>query len=179
MKLGVPLGRNLTAALLATFVPASFGFWGPTLVAMPSAAPGPEPGSERWLDVPIEPVRSDRDETDLGLSSTSTPRRNPFLKAGEQGVEYYGATPVAAPRTEPAPRTESAPRVSAYPRLKAVVRVGGERVALLDDRIVRAGDRVAGVEVLRVEERRVLVRGAAGARWLELAVGVVSGGEEP
>jgi len=162
MRARLALGRPLTAALLATLAPSSFCFWGPALVALPTTVPGPEPGSEMWLDAPIEPVVSVHERAAPGPAGGAG--RNPFVKASER----VRPLPVAVAWTYVAPRT------SGYPRLKAVVRIRGEQVALLEDQVARVGDRVAGVVVLQVDERRVLVRGAAGTRWLELVPG-----EEP
>jgi hypothetical protein len=155
--------RPLAGALLAALVPASFGFWGAALVRLPDAAPGPEPGSEAWLDHPIDPVRSARiipAVTRFAVEARGA-RRNPFLSAHE--AQRFG---IAAAH---APLPALQPQGDVYPRLQAVVRTDAGRVAILDGEVARAGDRVAGIEVVRVEKHRVLVRGAQGSRWLELA----------
>ena len=58
--------------------------------------------------------------------------------------------------------------------LRAIIHLGDQIAAILDHRIVQPGDFVAGVAVVAIEEKRVLLRGELGERWFSLPHG---GGE--
>jgi hypothetical protein len=154
--------RPLVAAYLAMLAVATFGFWGVVCVKLPENAPGPPIGSEPWLEDPIPAVRTDHATLHLDRTQprVAPNRRNPFMTARE--AWFFG------PAAGHAPDAGAPPAVAPWPALQAIVQIGGERAAILDAGIARAGDRIGEFDVIQVEDNCVLVSGKEGLHWLDL-----------
>lgn len=166
------LGWMLAAAL----VPATFGFWGQVLVPVPAVQSGPLEAAELWLEEPVPAVQAvQAAATRTGSAGPTEPAargaRNPFLTAAEDRRAGGRSQPRPAAASTPAAR-DAAPvgrdAAPGWPRLEALVRVGDEWAAVLDGRVVRAGGRAGGCEVVQVQSDRVQLRGRDGLGWLTM-----------
>ncbi|HNX97166.1 MAG TPA: general secretion pathway protein GspB, partial [Candidatus Aminicenantes bacterium] len=79
----------------------------------------------------------------------------------------FGASPFSLPAVPATPgdgSTEATPATTFS--LQGIVREGGRRVAVINHQPVRTGDTVAGAQVLRIEQDRVVLR--CGEQTIEL-----------
>jgi hypothetical protein len=156
--------RPLVAAYVLMLGVATFGYWGVVCIELPDHAPGPAVGSEPWLKDPIPAVRTDQTalHVDHIRETVASQRRNPFMTARE--AWFFG--PAAH-----APDAGAPPAAAPWPALQAIVEIEGERAAILDAGIARAGDRIGEFDVLQIDDTCVLVSGPEGLHWLDLLHG--------
>lgn len=101
--------------------------------------------------------RADQSVLSGQLTWNDTPARNPF----SGGTKVPGMRPVAAP--------SSLPANAHVPKLGALVAGPDSLLAVLDNRIVREGDLVAGYEVTRIERDGVRIASATQSHWLAVS----------
>lgn len=103
--------------------------------------------------------------------------------APEPVVEEFAPTP--EPRLDRFPPVVEIDPLAVFAEqnsLNAIIHGEAESLAMVGNRIVRPGDElVAGVQVIEIEPRRILLRSAASSRWLALPpfrTRAATGGEE-
>lgn len=161
-----------SAVLAYLAVVTTFGFWGEVLLFPPEMSYARTLNMDELLDEmsptelgePIAPLQ----ELALQMIHTSAHddcspgTRDPFLNVRESRIAAGEALAV---------KPAQVPRENAWPKLTAVILVGAEYAAILDTGVARAGETVAGVEVLRIEDQTVWIRRAGERRVLSLAQG--------
>lgn len=158
-------GRALIGALILLVGAASFGLWGEVLLFPPEMSYAHTLDLDELLDEmspmelgePIAPL--ERTVLEI-LHAAHQPAhalgtRDPFLNVRES-------------RTTPAARRPAARSAPGWPKLTAIIQVGSEFRAILDAQVARAGQTVAGVEVLKIDAETVSVRRGAARRVLSL-----------
>lgn len=146
--------RLLIILVLALAPAASFGFWGENLglgITIAQRALRSDP----WLDEPLQPTIEMPLDSLFATSAASA--RNPFLTAAEW-------RPVEAHR--PAVTTVSVDE--SWPELDAIITFNGQPTAVIGGSPARPGEKTEGVEVLKIDGRRVLVKREEGSQWLYL-----------
>lgn len=153
-----------TAASAFLLLISGFGLWGVRLTVDPTDELAIKNDLEMpaWIEKAIAPVTLERPaELDRMMAELDGSfGRSPFLTAAEHKRFHAGSAPVAR-SNEPL----------FWPTVRAIIQVGGERAALLDTCIVRAGQEACGAQVLEIEEERILVRKGGQERWIKLASG--------
>jgi len=149
-------------ALVLTAVVASFAFWGSAIAPSGGDGAGEIGFDGDWLSQPIPPSL-DLDSGPGGAAPLLSRHwgQNPFMDASEH-VSFDG--PLASVSGH-MPDEVAGPGLE----LHALIDTEGDRIALIDGIPVRVGEKAEGVLVVRIDGKRVLVDGADGRAWLELA----------
>ncbi|MFN8093733.1 MAG: hypothetical protein U0599_16240 [Vicinamibacteria bacterium] len=132
--------------------------------------PAPAPGvvaatAQPALPVPAAPAPAAATQAPPSLPANPAPRATfaaPVTApapASEPAREPAAPAPAAAPAAPAAPAAAAppAPSASSDLRLTAISQRDGQPVALLNDRLVRAGDSFDGIRVIRIGESEVEV----------------------
>lgn len=125
--------------------------------AAPSAAGVVAAPAQPALPVPAAPAPAAATQAPPALPANPAPRATFAAPVTAPAPASEPAREPAAPAAAPAAAAPPAPSSSSDLRLTAISQRDGQPVALLNDRLVRAGDSFDGIRVIRIGESEVEV----------------------
>lgn len=135
----------------------------PAVVA-PAAAAQPAAAAETPPPPPPPPLSASALKTWVGLQRAT--RRDPFFTTAE--IDAMNRPPPASRPTTPVSAPPPPPPLPTY-TLKAIMTVGAERLAAIDDRVVKVGDMMGDERVVQILPDAVVLERGGQRRWLVLS----------